>query len=78
MPTFEETAGQIARDIDGSGEKLITYSWPKFYDVCEAQKLHESRKKGIQEALWDEHGLLVAYGEKVVMVARDAFINRVR
>ncbi len=78
MRSVDETVEIIANDLEGSGERVITYSWPKFYTICEAEKLHESRKNAIREALLDEHGLLMQYGSKVVLIAEDKFINRIK
>ena len=79
MPlSYADVGNQIASDLDDSGQKVVSYSWPDFYKMNDAEKIREARMNEIREYLWDEHELLISYGEKAVIVCRDRHINRVR
>ena len=79
MPlSYADVGNQIAGNLDDSGQKIISYSWPDFYKLNEAEKIREARMSEIREYLWDEHELLISFGDKVVIVCRDRYINRIR
>jgi hypothetical protein len=52
-------------------EPVMTIQWPEFYRLCEAERFRGDRLDQISKAARDTYGLLVAYGEKIVLVAHD-------
>jgi hypothetical protein len=79
MPkTYEQVGSQIASDLDDSGQKIITYSWSDFYAINEASTMREARMKDLRQHMLDEHDVLLAYGNKVVLASYDKYTNRVR
>ncbi len=78
MPlSFSDVGNKIADDLDNSGKKVITYSWPDFYKINNAATIREARKDEILEFCFEEHDILIAYGNKVVVACKDKHINRV-
>lgn len=79
MPArYSDVGDRIAADLDDSGEKIISYSWPDFYKINDADKIREARKDEIRDYCFDEHNILIAYGDKAIIACRDRHINRVR
>ena len=79
MPlSYSDVGDLIAEGLDSSGEKIVSYSWPDFYRINEAATLRESRKDEIKSYCFEEHQILIAYGDKAIIVCRDRFINRIR
>ena len=52
-------------------EPVLTIPWAEFYELCEMTRFKPPRDKEIQEDGKDRFGLIIAYGEKVVLVAHD-------
>jgi hypothetical protein len=55
----------------GRGEPVLTISWPKFYELCEMTRFKPPRDEEIQRDGKERFGLIIAYGEKVVLIAHD-------
>jgi len=52
-------------------EPALTILWPEFYELCQMERFKEPRPTQIRERAQDKYGLIVAYGEKIVLVAHD-------
>ena len=55
----------------GGTEPVLTIQWPDFYALCEVTRFKSQRELEIQKESRAKFGLIVAYGEKVVLVAHD-------
>jgi hypothetical protein len=55
----------------GGGDPVITIPWRDFYSLCEMTRFKPPRDHEIQKDSSERFGLIVAYGEKVVLVAHD-------
>lgn len=75
---IQDVVADIASDMEAAPKQPITYSWQDFYTLNDARKLHESRKVEIAQQALEEHGFIVGYGDRVVMVSEDRYVNRVR
>lgn len=73
-----EVGDAIAGYIDAADKAVISFSWTDFYKLNDASALREARKQQVREYCWNEHDLLISYGDKAVLASRDRYINRVR
>ncbi|QGM97928.1 hypothetical protein [Methylocystis parvus] len=55
----------------GGGEPVMTIPWRRFYELCEITRFKTPRGEEIQTEGRERFGLIIAYGEKVVLVAHD-------
>jgi len=55
----------------GGGEPVLTIPWRDFYSLCRMTRFKPPRDAEIQAESMARFGLIVAYGEKVVLVAHD-------
>jgi len=66
---------QIVDDLNDklrlSGNPVITMRWPDFYKLSDMQRFKEPRPEQIKKRAKSEYGLIVEYGDAVVLVAHD-------
>lgn len=70
-----EIAENLNDQLRKCGRDLLTIRFPDFYTLCEAERFKEARLKEIQHEALSEYGLIVGYGTRVVLVARDAVVK---
>ena len=53
------------------GDPVVTIPWRDFYLLCRMTRFKPPRDSEIRDQGRDRFGLIIAYGEKVVLVAHD-------
>ena len=72
MPlTFSEVAKQLNDLLVARGEPIVTVPWPSAYAMSGTSRWRQSRTDEIVDAAYEEHGLIVAYGQSGLFVMRD-------
>jgi hypothetical protein len=59
------------RRSSNNGAPVLTIPWTDFYRLCKMERFKGARAEEIQKAALTEHSLIVAYGDRVVLVAPD-------
>jgi hypothetical protein len=73
MPIPAEEVAAILQDrLRKSGEHVIAIPWSEFYKINQIDKFRPERSEQIRKLCLDEHGIIFAHGDRVVIAARDS------
>lgn len=68
--SIQTVAEEIQELLRKNGKDVVTLSWPDFYKVSGRERIKDEFTSGLTKSL-RELGLLVAYGQSVILVAKD-------
>ena len=72
MPkVVKEIADELNDALRRTGHPYMTLTWPKFYDICERERLKQAFLDELAQGASAEFQLLVAYGRNMVLICHD-------
>lgn len=72
-----KVAEKIQELLRKSGVDVVTLTWPDFYAVSERERIKVEFQSDLTRAL-KGLGLLVCYGDAIVLIAKDYAFGRVK
>lgn len=66
----QTVAEEIQELLRKNGKDVVTLSWPDFYKISGRERIKDEFTAALSKSLRDL-GLLVAYGQSVILVAKD-------
>lgn len=72
-----DVAEEIQSLLQKNGKDVITFPWPDFYEVAGRERMKDAFKSELDKAL-RMHGLLISYGQAVVLVGKDFKFSTVK
>lgn len=66
----QAVAEEIQELLRKNGKDVVTLSWPDFYKISGRERIKDEFTAALSKSL-RELGLLVAYGQSVILVAKD-------
>lgn len=74
---FSKVAEKIQELLRKNGVDVVTLTWPDFYAISERERIKVEFQSELTRAL-KGLGLLVCYGDAIVLIAKDFAFGRVK
>ncbi len=66
-----EIASDLNELLRKHGSPVMTFPWPKFYEICERDRIKSAFQDDLEEEASGHFQLIIAYGRNAVVVCHD-------